>query len=350
MSNKTIAEFLEHHKQFSQFRPASIEEAGLFYSQLDEAGDESLGTVGHVRMDYGSSGKGFFHTWWPHNGDQFNTGEFKDDLQEVVDALRADGPLKDLSAMNAYCQRNGGAITQDGRSYGYIAETKHYRYCLRCTPSPGDYQGYLYCYDLRQQQMAQQNKPIGRVTFASGEQMEYLNGETYLAAIRAELPYMATTGFRCETLTDDPAIRKAVDDILLDFAGEANPRRECSYGLTEKGMKALRDVADPSLPHSYSWYVITDCNTQEEQFHRDLTLSDAIRIYSSSDRPEKRIGVTKDGIATVDLVHTQDGEQRFFDDYQKMNSFQNDPEILEAVDRLRQELELPSQGMSMGGM
>ena len=26
------------------------------------------------------------------------------------------------------------------------------------------------------------------------------------------------------------------------------------------------------------------------------------------------------------------------------------PEILEAVDRLRQELELPNQGMSMGGM
>ena len=141
-----------------------------------------------------------------------------------------------------------------------------------------------------------------------------------------------------------------MDDILLDFAGEANPRRECSYGLTEKGMKALRDAADPSLPHSYSWFVITDCNTQAEQFHRDLTLPDAIRIYSSSDRPEKRIGVTKDGIATVDLVHAQDGEQRFFEDYQKMNSFQNDPEILAAVDCLRQELELPSQGMSMGGM
>ena len=319
MSNKTIAEFLEHHKQFSHVRPASREEAGLFYSEPDQALDEALGTVGHLRMDFGSGGKEFFHTWWPHNKDQFNTGEFKDDLQEVVDALRADGPL-------------------------------HYRYCLRCTPSPGDYQGYLYCYDLRQQQMAHQNKPVGRVTFASGEQTEYLDGETYLTAIREELPYMATTGFRCETLTDDPAIRKAVDDILLDFAGEANPRRECSYGLTEKGMKALRDAADPSLPHSYSWFVITDCNTQAEQFHRDLTLPDAIRIYSSSDRPEKRIGVTKDGIATVDLVHAQDGEQRFFEDYQKMNSFQNDPEILAAVDCLRQELELPSQGMSMGGM
>ena len=51
-------------------RPASREEAGLFYSQLDEAEDTVLGTVGHVRIDFGSSGKGFYHTWWPHNDDQ----------------------------------------------------------------------------------------------------------------------------------------------------------------------------------------------------------------------------------------------------------------------------------------
>ena len=43
MRNKTIAEFLEHHKQFSHFRPASPEEAGLFYSEPDQALDEALG-------------------------------------------------------------------------------------------------------------------------------------------------------------------------------------------------------------------------------------------------------------------------------------------------------------------
>ena len=58
-------------------RPASPEEAGLFYSELEEAADKKLGTVDHVRMDFGSSGKGFYHTWWPHNDDQFNTEEFK---------------------------------------------------------------------------------------------------------------------------------------------------------------------------------------------------------------------------------------------------------------------------------
>lgn len=91
-------------------RPASIEEAGLFYSQMDEAEDAVLGTVGHIRMDFGASGKEFYHTWWPHNGDQFNTGEFKDELQKFVDMLRADGPLTNLASMRNYCYQHGGIV------------------------------------------------------------------------------------------------------------------------------------------------------------------------------------------------------------------------------------------------
>lgn len=44
-----------------QLRPASIEEAGLFYSELDQKQDEALGTVGHIRMDFGSGGREFWH-------------------------------------------------------------------------------------------------------------------------------------------------------------------------------------------------------------------------------------------------------------------------------------------------
>lgn len=210
-------------------RPASREEAGLFYSQMKETEDAALGTVGHVRIDFGSSGKGFHHTWWPHNDDQFNTEEFKGELQEVVDAIRADGPLKDLASMRSYCYRNGGEITEDGRCYGYVVDTEHYRYCLRCTPSPGDYQGYLYCYDLRQQQMAQQAKPVGRVTFADGSRMDYTDAQEYLRCIQEELPQHSVTGFRYETLTDDPAVRKQVDDILFDLYGEENPQSLADY-------------------------------------------------------------------------------------------------------------------------
>lgn len=149
----TLEQFCEEHdlaypqdnREFV-LRPASLDEVGLFYSE--EKLDEALGTVGHLRMDFGHGEKEFWHTWWPHNEDRFNTPEFKEVLQRFVDDLRQTGLLKNLGAMDAYCWQHGGSITEDRRSYGYIAETENYRFCLRCTPFPGEYQGYLYA-DLR---------------------------------------------------------------------------------------------------------------------------------------------------------------------------------------------------------
>lgn len=249
----TLEQFCEEHdlaypqdnREFV-LRPASLDEVGLFYSE--EKLDEALGTVGHLRMDFGHGEKEFWHTWWPHNEDRFNTPEFKEVLQRFVDDLRQTGLLKNLGAMDAYCWQHGGSITEDRRSYGYIAETENYRFCLRCTPFPGEYQGYLYCYDLCQQEMYRQEHPVvGRVTFASGEQQEFTDSKALLQAIREELPFRSTTGFRFETLTDDPEVKKAVDDILLDFAGEDNSRRTCNYGLTETGKQALKRLATNQL-------------------------------------------------------------------------------------------------------
>lgn len=171
-----------------QLRPASIEEAGLFYSQMEEGEDQTLGTVGHLRVDFGQGGQEFWSTWWEHNHDRLTTLEFKADLKRVVDELRRSGPLKDLKTMRSYCGSHGGTIEDGGTTYGYIAETEHYRYCLRCTPLPGHYQAYLYCYDLRQQRMAQKDAPVGRVTYASGEEQTFADVQKYLDTIREELP------------------------------------------------------------------------------------------------------------------------------------------------------------------
>ena len=116
-----------------------LKSGAIEYSE--EKLDEALGTVGHLRMDFGHGEKEFWHTWWPHNEDRFNTPEFKEVLQRFVDDLRQTGLLKNLGAMDAYCWQHGGSITEDRRSYGYIAETENYRFCLRCTPFPGEYQG-----------------------------------------------------------------------------------------------------------------------------------------------------------------------------------------------------------------
>lgn len=354
----TLEQFCEEHdlpcpqdnREFV-LRPASPNEAGLFYSELEPEKDEALGTIGHVRMDFGHGGREFWHSWWPHNGDRFNTPEFKEVLQRLVDNLRQTGLLKNLGAMDAYCWQHGGAITEDRRSYGYIAETENYRFCLRCTPLPGEYQGYLYCYDLRQQELYQQEHPmVGRITFASGEELEYRDKDEFVACIREELPSRPTTGLRWEVLTDDLEVHKQIDDLLYNLYGEDNPRRSCNYGMTETGKQALRDAADPSRPHIYAWFVMMDTNTPQEKIRQNLTLEEAIQIYQDSDVGEKRLGVTKDGIATVDIVHAQDGEQRFFGDHEKLESFRSDPVVEEAVEQLHQQLEQPNIGIRMGGI
>ena len=61
--------------------------------------------------------------------------------------------------------------------------------------------------------------------------------------------------------------------------------------------------------------------------------------------------VQRKGLAllTVDIVRMVDGDQSFFTDYQKLESFKNDPTIFEAVEQVHQELEnvAQDQGMTM---
>ena len=66
--NMTLREFCEAHQlpcpaenMKFHIRPARPEEAGLFYTPHPEE-DKRLGTVGHVRMDFGRSGNEFWHT------------------------------------------------------------------------------------------------------------------------------------------------------------------------------------------------------------------------------------------------------------------------------------------------
>ena len=72
---------------------------------------------------------------------------------------------------------------------------------------------------------------IGSVSFLSGETQQFTDARAYLDCIREELPHEATTGFRFRTITQDPAVRKAVDDIVFDLYGEENPCSEEDYNL-----------------------------------------------------------------------------------------------------------------------
>ena len=71
---------------------------------------------------------------------------------------------------------------------------------------------------------------VGRLTYANGEVMEYTDKGKFLTDLKEELEFRATTGMEYEILTDDPALRKAVDDAIYDLYGEENPSDEEDYG------------------------------------------------------------------------------------------------------------------------
>lgn len=201
---------------------------------------------------------------------------------------RETGPLKNLSAMAGYCGNHDGEIEGSWR--------KNYGYVIETER----YRYYLRC-----------NPDPG----------DY---HAYLTAFDLRVQRM-------------------------NMKQEA-PARE--HGLTEAGKKMLRNAADNTQPHSYSWFVFQDYNTSGEKLTGDLTLPEAVQLYNETDSGNKRLGVTKDGIATVDLVITLNGEQQLSEDYTRLASFSGDPVIVEAVEKLRGAIieQTPEQGITMGGL
>lgn len=334
--------------------PASESEAGLFYAMTPEK-DAKLGCIGHVRIDFGHGGKEFWHTWWPRSDETLNSPEFKQELGEVVDALRKT-VLKDLSAMSSYCYNHGGEISGGGRqNYGYVVDTDRYRYCLRCNPQPGDYQAYLTCFDKHQQELNMTQEPpvIGTVSFASGETLAYTDPAIFLQVIRDELPYKPTSGFQYEVLTDDPTVRKGADDILYDLFGEENPRPLEDYGLTQRGRETLKNAENPNLPHSYRWFVVENFACEGETRHDTDSLTGAIDRFNGLACDSKRLCVTKDDVATVYLAIAQDGETHLDEGWRDNPRFAADSTVQEADARLQLSiagLELSGPTMTMGGM
>ncbi len=55
------------------------------------------------------------------------------------------------------------------------------------------------------------------------------------------------------------------------------------------------------------------------------------------------------GLRWILFMHRM-GEQRFFGDHEKLESFRSDPVVEEAVEQLHQQLEQPNIGIRMGGI
>lgn len=145
-----------------EINAAAPDESFLFYSNAER--DKELGCIGHLRGDFGRSGKEFWTTWWEHQSG-LKTQEFKDEFDMLINSLREHGFMKDRGSMADYCYSHAearipGAWHHD--VFGFRLDTGKHRYYIRCFPHAGDYNFYVYCYlhgDERQHERSGNGQP-----------------------------------------------------------------------------------------------------------------------------------------------------------------------------------------------
>lgn len=125
---------------------AAKSEKDFFYSMSEEC-DGETGCIGHLRADFGRSGKEFFTSWDDHRP-ELKTQAFKDEFDNVIKTLRKD-ILKSLSDMTSYCDKHPDAKLDDGRgyNYGFKLKTPNHVYYLRCGVVKNDNNLYCYAYE-----------------------------------------------------------------------------------------------------------------------------------------------------------------------------------------------------------
>ena len=126
------------------------EEKDLFYSTRNEP--KELGCIGHLRGDFGSDGKEFFSTWFPHECEELNDQRFKTVFDTLINQLRKAGQvLSGRTEMERYCLPHHDCKLLNpyvDKCWGFrIYSPNHYAFYLRCMPVRGDYNFYIYCYD-----------------------------------------------------------------------------------------------------------------------------------------------------------------------------------------------------------
>ena len=123
------------------------EEEYLFYSDAEK--DAERGCIGHLRGDFGRSGKEFHTDWSDHAGaEEHKNEQFHKEFDSLIELLRMD-VLADCSRMFSYCcehEECRNAYSHTDSCWGFRILTENYVYYLRCSPVLGAVNFYCYAY------------------------------------------------------------------------------------------------------------------------------------------------------------------------------------------------------------
>ena len=142
-------------------RAMTPDERGFSYTQPDLF--EATGCIGHLRVDMGNTGTQFFSSWDDHQAD-LKTAAFKAEFDRFINAMRSDPEhgeiLRSRATLASYCLRHPDSGFENGREYGFRADTDKYSYLLRLNPNRGEYAAYCYTYAKEKLDSYLYDKPI----------------------------------------------------------------------------------------------------------------------------------------------------------------------------------------------
>lgn len=104
--------------------PLTEAECKYTYAQSTQI-EGQTGCIGHLRGDFGSGGNEFFTSWFDHRRD-LKTDQFKNELDEVINALRSEeyGLLKSRTDMSQYAKSRPDSAFEGSYTTEYLNITR----------------------------------------------------------------------------------------------------------------------------------------------------------------------------------------------------------------------------------
>lgn len=256
-----------------------------------------------------------------------------EDAQKIIDELYAF--MDDFEEAERYSVTETSDAFMPGEDFAIMDnETGEYVYnedgAVITFPTKDEADRYL---AGMQEDVAEKAEIVGVVSYASGEYFEYTDKEAYLRCIQNEIEYAPTSGFRFETRSDDPELRKAVDDEVYNLYGMDNPHDLAYYQPKEE-----------QTPGRITFYVAECMEFPEHgELHEGLTIKEAFDIYEKipSDRMHgiKGIGFELDDGSIYDgkfdLMRGRVVQDEMIN---YITHYRNSPLVQDAIKQCREEL------------
>ncbi len=250
------------------------------------------GCIGYLRADF-NRGKEFFSTWFDETS-KLKAQDFKNEFDEVINYFRESSAaplLKSRSDMLKMCNELKPTVYDgDNNIRGFKVETSGYTYYLKCTPRPGDYDLYCYCYNTELLTQYLKTQPLKNETANQHKGVDLRNID--LVAVYENLMEVPdsdrTTTYSLQHGTyyikDEPSMTKACEVKMkaLEFLG-INQEQFDSYDKYKNMERIHRDMVDIMLRYRHLSYAADFKYLLQNMPHRQLqVVENVLDAYSKN--------------------------------------------------------------------